>query len=241
MFEEIEKLESPIDAVYLVHKALRDEAVRVEKMVDRLENGASLQPFKLAFNSWATALVYHAEQEERYFKDALKRCRLRSQFESDVGEQTGDSKLRETAQAKEGPSVLPTDIRWAMAAHEEELHQLMEQVEAVLTVLRDDIGPTSLIPRTKQHLYKQVVALRIALEDHLDTEEGLVLPRIRHQMDEQQMLELVAALRIDQRAEDPRWMIDWVSRRLASAEQILLAELEGRCKRLAGAASQSPT
>ena len=241
MFEEIEKLESPIDAVYLVHKALRDEAVRVEKMVDRLENGASLQPFKLAFNSWATALVYHAEQEERYFKDALKRCRLRSQFESDVGEQTGDSKLRETAQAKEGPSVLPTDIRWAMAAHEEELHQLMEQVEGVLTVLRDDIGPTSLIPRTKQHLYKQVVALRIALEDHLDTEEGLVLPRIRHQMDEQQMLELVAALRIDQRAEDPRWMIDWVSRRLASGEQILLVELEGRCTRLAGAASQSPT
>ncbi len=71
MSEEIERLESPIDTIYLIHKALKAEAGNIEDMVDHLDTGASLQPFKLAFNAWATALVYHAEQEERYMTQAL--------------------------------------------------------------------------------------------------------------------------------------------------------------------------
>jgi len=32
----------------------------------------------------------------------------------------------------------------------------------VMTVLEEDIGATSVIPWTKQHLYGQVIALRVA-------------------------------------------------------------------------------
>ena len=63
MSSEITSLDQPLDVMFLIHKALRAEAVRTEKAVSDLEDGSSLQPFKLAFNSWATALLYHSEAE----------------------------------------------------------------------------------------------------------------------------------------------------------------------------------
>jgi hypothetical protein len=47
--EEALKLESPIDAMYVIHHALRAEAARVETLVTRIEEGGSLQPFRQAF------------------------------------------------------------------------------------------------------------------------------------------------------------------------------------------------
>ena len=58
------KLESPIDTMYLIHKALRAEARRVENVVSRIEEGESLQPFRQAFYRWVTALAYHADTED---------------------------------------------------------------------------------------------------------------------------------------------------------------------------------
>ena len=63
MAVEITTLEQPIDAMYLIHKALRGEADRTVELARSLENGCSLQAFKLAFTAWATALMYHAEKE----------------------------------------------------------------------------------------------------------------------------------------------------------------------------------
>jgi hypothetical protein len=44
MSTEIIRLENPIDVMYLIHKALQTEAVRVEEMVRQFEIGDSLQP-----------------------------------------------------------------------------------------------------------------------------------------------------------------------------------------------------
>jgi len=66
MTAEITKLESPIDAMYLIHKALSAMAARVETLIEQLEEGGSLQPFQAAFSRWAMALGYHAETEDRY-------------------------------------------------------------------------------------------------------------------------------------------------------------------------------
>ncbi|MQG10184.1 MAG: hypothetical protein FI716_01645, partial [SAR202 cluster bacterium] len=63
MTVEITTLEQPIDAMYLIHKALRGEADRTVELARSLEDGNSLQPFKLAFTAWATAIMYHAEKE----------------------------------------------------------------------------------------------------------------------------------------------------------------------------------
>ena len=202
MTEKIASLESPIDAMYLIHKALRAEAARAEEAADGLEVDASLQRFKLVFNSWATALVYHAELEDKYIGGPLSN----------------------------GRSAAPANsLNAAIMAMEDELHrELVERVQDVLTLLNKEIRDQKVITRTKQHLYRQVVTLRITQEDHLETEEALVLPALRAQMDEREQLEVARGLLIDEEAEDPRWIIDWVAQHLNSTERELLAELETR-------------
>lgn len=64
MSAELTTLDTPIDVMYLIHKALRAEAAQVEKIVDQLEDGATLQPFRRAFYQWVMALEYHSLIEE---------------------------------------------------------------------------------------------------------------------------------------------------------------------------------
>ena len=71
MADEITSLDSPIDVMYLIHKALRAQGIRTENEVDNLDDGSSLQAFRLAFNSWATALVSHAELEDQFMNEHL--------------------------------------------------------------------------------------------------------------------------------------------------------------------------
>lgn len=234
MSGEITRLESPLDTIYLIHKALKAEAGHIEDMVGHLDTGGSLQPFKLAFNAWATALVYHAEQEERYMTQSLNHSQPASHGRPGDNWRPRELKGWEGYPALDDSSRLMEKVRKAMAAQEEELHQqLVDKVQDVLTVLEEDIGTTSVIARTKQHLYQQVVALRIALEDHLDVEEALVLPVVRQQMEEQEQLELAKVMLLDQDAQDPRWMIDWLRPRLSPGEQALLGEMETRLGNLA--------
>ncbi len=207
MATEITRLGSPIDAMYLIHKALRAEAVRAEEIVDQLRNGESLQRFKLAFNAWVTALIFHAEQEENHLTDTLG---------------------APPSPGTNGAAGLEA-LRAALLPHEEESHQeLVESVQGVFDVLNEEIGKTSIIARTKQHLYGQVMALRIAQEDHLDIEESLVMPVLRERMDERTQLEAVRALLLDDGADDPRWMIDWMGQDLSPDERRLLEDLEAR-------------
>jgi hemerythrin-like domain-containing protein len=65
------RIDSPIDAMYLIHKALRAEAARVETVVRVLEEGGSLQPFRQAFYRWVMALAYHADTEDAYMTSLL--------------------------------------------------------------------------------------------------------------------------------------------------------------------------
>lgn len=69
------QLTHPIDAMPLIHKALRAEAARVEEAVNMLEMGGSFKPFQGAFYRWAMALGYHVDVEGKYcttwFPDTL--------------------------------------------------------------------------------------------------------------------------------------------------------------------------
>jgi hemerythrin-like domain-containing protein len=71
MTAEITKLDSPIDVMYLIHKALRAEAARVEQLSKRLAVGDSLHPFQEAFQRWGKALAYHAHAEDQYMTAPL--------------------------------------------------------------------------------------------------------------------------------------------------------------------------
>ena len=72
----------------------------------------------------------------------------------------------------------------------------------VMTVLEEDIGATSVIPRTKQHLYGQDIVHRVAQEDQLEREEAMVIPLIREKLFVECQLEAVGALFIDHEADD---------------------------------------
>ena len=75
-------LEYPIDAMYLIHKALRADASRTKRVAGELEVGGSLQGFKLAFNSWVSALMFHIEQEDAFISPQLVDMRLPDRGES---------------------------------------------------------------------------------------------------------------------------------------------------------------
>lgn len=211
----ITQLENPIDVMFLIHQALRTEAIKLEDIVKNLEIGGSLQTFILAFNAFAAVLVYHADQEDNYISDPL------SNFHpSGIGDSGSPGKLRKTASADRILKVL--------MAQEDELHQeLIRKIQDVLTLLEEDIGTTSIILRTKQHLFRQVVRLRIALEDHLETEEAMVIPLMREQMDRQLQEDLARALLFDRDADDQRWVIDWINQHLDPDNQAILEGIAG--------------
>ena len=197
MTVEITTLEQPIDAMYLIHKALRGEAERTVELARSLETGCSLQAFKLAFTAWATAIVYHADEE------------------------VGTEMSKFVDESSKAAVDCPVErVKWALLEKEDsEYHRLLEGVMDVMTVLEEDIGATSVMPRTKQHLYGQVIALRVAQEDHLETEEAMVIPMIRGNLSVECQLEAVGALLIDHESDDQSWVIDWVYSELNPAEQ----------------------
>ncbi|MDP7587473.1 MAG: hypothetical protein FI737_05195 [SAR202 cluster bacterium] len=208
MTVEITTLEQPIDAMYLIHKALRGEADRTVELVRSLEDGNSLQPFKLAFTAWATAIMYHAEKE------------------------VGTEMTKSVDDTRKAAADDPVErVKWALLAQEdEEYAALLEGVMDVMTVLEEDIGATSVILRTQQHLYGQAIALRVAQEDHLETEEAMVIPLLRENLSPACQLEVVGALLVDQDADDPHWVIEWISQDLTPKENELLLELESQIK-----------
>ena len=209
---EVTQLESPIDVMYLIHKALRNEADRAIKLIDDMENGGPLQAFKLAFNEWATCLMFHAEQEDKYITVPLIQC---------------------TPSADDPSLGLADKVKSTMINQEEETQEeLFSGLEDVFAVLNEDIGSTSVITRTKQHLYGQVMTLRIVQEDHLDTEEALVLPMVRRCFTEEEELLAARELLLDTAADDPRWVINWMSESLTDGERVLLANLEARFEKL---------
>jgi hypothetical protein len=71
MTTDVTRFESPIDAMWLIHQALRAEAARVEALVSQLQEGGTLQPFRHAFYRWTMALAYHADTEDTYMTALL--------------------------------------------------------------------------------------------------------------------------------------------------------------------------
>jgi hypothetical protein len=78
MPEDITRLDSPIDVMYPLHKALRAEAANAEATVRALTIGGSFRPFEQAFQRWATALEYHAVMEDTYMTAPLDRVSART-------------------------------------------------------------------------------------------------------------------------------------------------------------------
>ena len=98
-------------------------------------------------------------------------------------------------------------------------------------VLKAAIGEEAVIARARRHLYRRVMGLRILEFDHFENEEAFVCSIVREHVSERDQLDLARRLLMDEDAEDPRWVIDWVASELAPGEQRLLSEMEARFTR----------
>ena len=70
-----------------------------------------------------------------------------------------------------------------------------------------------------------VVALGNSQGDHFESEEAFILPEIYQRFNEEEQLEIVRQLLIDDKAEDPRWVLDWLNQTLPPAECQALIDL----------------
>ena len=208
MTDEMARLKTPLDAVQLIHEALRNAACQVKEISGQLKTGNSLQGFKLAFDSWAMALVFHLNQEDIYVESSLTNA-----LSSGGGESN---------HAKKG--ITRVLLAFGRVGRREQ----MEMIEDVFSVLYSEIGNTSLITRTIQHLHRRIVQMGTTQDNHFEIQEALVLPLLREGMDECQQLELIKNLLIDNESDDPRWIIDLVSQQSDSSGKIALAELESK-------------
>ena len=121
-------------------------------------------------------------------------------------------------------------MRIMAASSEEEHRELAEKLQDVLEVLNEEIGRTSVIDRTRQHLYGRVLALRVAQDDHIENEQAFVLPLLRQALRESEQLDLARRLLIEEGSENPDWILQWVARELGPGERALLASLEARIR-----------
>ena len=229
MTTEITRLDHPIDAMFLIHKALRAEAAKVEEMVRQFDIGDSLQAFRVAFNFWAAALAYHAQQEDKYMTAPLTNSQPARENEAEHVELGGMlGNLAEFMSEDQTKSIAQRVTEAMLALNEDQHADLVEKLEDVMAVLNEEIGTTKVIARTQRHLYQRVLALRVAQDDHLENEEAFVLPEIWLRITEKDQLEMVQRLLIDDEAEDQRWVVDWVAQALNPRELELLEDLVRR-------------
>lgn len=229
MVRDITRLDSPIDVMSLMHKAFRAVSQRVEKLAAQSEGGGNLKEFTAAFQFWIKQLLHHATAEDQYMTAPLVGCQPARDNEAEhaeLAQQGGDL----VAFLEKGDAAgLEENVRAAMASLEQEQHRkLTEKVQEVETALKTALGETKVAARTRRHLYRRVVGLRILEYDHFENEEAFVCSLVRERMTEREQLELTRHLLIDDKAENPRWIIDWVAGELPPGERKLLADLDGR-------------
>ena len=213
MTSEFTALESPLDAIRLIHKALRSRGAMVAQIAEQAGAESSLQAFRCAFDSWASGLLYFFEQEDALMSPAALEA------------ESSRPGAKPVTQLEHGG--LAHKVKREMAAANGRGHlELTEMLEEVLTVLNGEIQRTSIIQRTRQHLCQRVLSLRLALDDHLEDEETFLLPMLRRSMSEDRQREVVRRLLYDEESPEPHWIMNWVAQELTPGERQLLEGLE---------------
>ena len=144
--KEVTKLESPIDVMYLIHKALRAEAERVVKMSDHLKLNGGLDPFKKAFGFWISTLGYHAVNEDEYMTGPLTNSMAARENEEEHARLGGRIKEVQTCLDKEiGSSPMTARTHRHLFGRVVALQvgmedHLEEEEEFVLPVIREEMS-----------------------------------------------------------------------------------------------------
>ena len=227
--ERINKLEHPIDVMPLMHKAFRAVSDRTEVLAADASTLEDIAELNEAFGFWVKQILYHATVEDEVMTGPLQDSQPARDNEAEHAELAG--KAGELAEfiARGKAAGLEESVRQALFTLEEEQHkELEERSHEVEDALKEVLGEKKVTARTIRHIHSRLLGVRILELDHFENEEAFVCPLVRDEIDEAGQLYIVRRLLIDDTAEDPRWVIDWVHSELDPAEQALLEDLEAR-------------
>jgi hypothetical protein len=87
-------------------------------------------------------------------------------------------------------------------------------IQDVLDVMRDEIGRTTLIPRTKNHLRMQFIKLKNEFTDYVDVFQTLAFPLIKA-ADVESEIDSGSRFLRDEEAGEEDWVIEWMRRNLS--------------------------
>ena len=225
----ITKLESPIDVMYLMHKVFMAHSERTEALAQRAQDGGNLTEFKASLDVLLKHLFYHVGTEdtymtgplrERQFQDGRMPLKENKQEHEDLREKGGD--------ALSFVNVTETDLspETILDLDDEEHAKFQKTVDELEFMANKALQEERAIARTRRHLYRSVMALRVAEFDHFENEEAFVLPLVKEQMSPSEELECSRRLLIDDDSDNPRWVIDFVHSELSDGEKLLLEDLE---------------
>jgi Hemerythrin HHE cation binding domain len=165
MPENIIRLDSPIDVMYPIHKALRAEAAAVEAVVRRLPAGESCQACVEPITRWATALEYHAVMEDKHMTAPLDRPAARTNeaehqqltaMLTDLQTFLGDA----TAQGAVSPRTLRHLLGKIVALRVAQDDHLEEEEERILPVIRQHLSEAQQCAMVRPLLIDQTASRR---------------------------------------------------------------------------------
>lgn len=203
---------SAVDNISFVHKALRTTASELINSTYRLKTGDNLKGVNLAFTSWISALVFYLEASENYLEQHLKQLLHGRNY---IGNNYNN-----------------TLIIWFTGLAKLNRTRQLKRIDDIFSILHVEIGKTSLITRTIQHLNLGILRLKIAQEDYLETQEESLIPLICKHSNSTQQLHFLKHILIDPESEDSKWMIKWVIGHLDSTSTKLISDLEKRLNRV---------
>ena len=223
------RLEDPIDVMPLIHKAFRAVSDRTEAMAANASNFEDVSELNEVFGYWVKQLLHHAAVEDEVMTGPLKDNQPARDNETEHTELAGKAGDLVSFIAMGKAAGLEESVREAAFSLEDEQHRALEEkFHEVETALKNVLGEKKVTARTIRHIHSRLIGVRILELDHFENEEAFVLSLVRDEMDEAQQLNIVRRLLIDESAEDPRWIIDWVYSELDPEDQALLKDLENR-------------
>ena len=227
--ENIHRLDDPIDVMPLMHKAFRAVSDRTEAMAANASNFEDVSELNEVFGYWVKQLLHHAAVEDEVMTGPLKDNQPARDNETEHTELAGKAGDLVSFIAMGKAAGLEESVREAAFSLEDEQHRALEEkFHEVETALKNVLGEKKVTARTIRHIHSRLIGVRILELDHFENEEAFVLSLVRDEMDESQQLNIVRRLLIDESAEDPRWIIDWVYSELDPEDQALLKDLENR-------------
>ncbi|MAF38645.1 MAG: hypothetical protein CL696_07205 [Chloroflexi bacterium] len=229
--EDLQRIEDPIDVMPLMHKAFRAVSDRTEAMAAEATTFDDIARLTETFGFWVKQILYHATVEDEVMTAPLKDNQPARDNETEHAELAGKAGDLASFIAMGNAAGIEESVRDAAFSLEEEQHRALEEkFYEVESALKDVLGEKKVTARTIRHIHSRLLGVRILELDHFENEEAFVCSLVRDEIDEAGQLYMIRKLLMDDTADDPRWIIDWVYSELDDTDKALLTDLENRFK-----------